>query len=360
VASALSNFRHIARISCIDNERATTKPPIGAEVDPTGQEARQKMRFLAVDDDPLFLQVLAAQMDRLGYSDLQTASSGASAISMIQTRSAVFDCILLDVQMPEMDGISLCRKIRSLEKYSTTPIVMITSMSDRSYIDAAFDAGATDYITKPLDRLELKARIGMVAQLHKASRKQTISATLPLSSYSIEPSHDFADAIVLPNVERMISYVAMTNYLLTLGLKRTHTLRAFAVQVENAYAFYPNGNHTTFIDMIGDVASAILESLKTEDTLFAYAGSGIFVCIVRSEMRWDMDDISLATNLTLSEFFTLYEAEELPRPFLHFGSLVRCSAFTLTRSSKLPEMAIAAMQSDLDRSLGHRSKILAL
>lgn len=317
------------------------------------------MRFLAVDDDPLFLQLLTAKLDRLGYSDLRTAPSGKNALLLMQDQTTTFDCILLDVQMPEMDGIALCRKIRSLEKYVATPIVMVTSMSDRTYIDAAFDAGATDYITKPLDRIELKARIGMVAQLHDALRKQAISAAAPLSSYSIEPEHDFTDAIALPNVERMTSFIAMTNYLLTLGLKRTYALRAFAVQVENAHAFYKDGNSAEFIDMIGDVASAILESLKTEDILFAYAGSGIFVCIVRSEMGSDMENISLSTNLALSEFTSLYEADRLPLPKLHFGSLVRSSAFTLTRSSKLPEMAISVMQSELYSSQEHRTKIRA-
>ena len=317
------------------------------------------MRFLAVDDDPLFLQLLTAQLQRLGHTDLRTASSGKSALLLMENLATPFDCILLDVQMPEMDGIALCRKIRALEKYATTPIVMITSMSDRTYIDAAFDAGATDYVTKPLDRIELKARIGMVAHLHDAMQKRAALVAAPLSSYSIEPAHDFADALVLPNVERMTSYLAMSNYLLTLGLKRTYALRAFAVQVENAHAFYNHGNPATFIDMIGDVASAILESLKTEDMLFAYAGSGIFVCIVRSEMRTDMESVSLATNVAMAEFTSLYDADDLPLPNLHFGALVRSSAFTLTRSSKLPEMAISVMQSDLYQAPAQRTKIRA-
>ncbi len=318
------------------------------------------MRFLAVDDDPLFLQLLTAQLERLGYSDVSTASSGPTALSILERGEATFDCILLDVQMPEMDGITLCRNIRRLQRHHTTPIVMVTSMSDRLYIDAAFDAGATDYITKPLDRLELKARIGMISQLRQALRAQDLAASPSFSSYSIEPTHDFSDAIVLPNVERLTSYVAMTNYLITLGLKRSHALRAFAVEVENAYAFYSSQSSTAFVDMIGDVASAILDSLKTEDVLLSYAGSGVFVCIVRSEMRWDIDDIALATNLTLSDFYTLYEADELPLPILHFGALVRNSVFTLPRSSKLPEMAISAMQSDLYKNISHQNKSRAV
>ncbi len=111
------------------------------------------MRFLAVDDDPLFLQLLTLRMQALGYTDLVTVSSGADALALLSTAPDSVDCILSDIRMPLMDGITLCRNIRALPGLAKTPIVMITSMSDRSYIDEAFEAGATDYITKPLDRL---------------------------------------------------------------------------------------------------------------------------------------------------------------------------------------------------------------
>ncbi|MES2665725.1 MAG: response regulator [Pseudomonadota bacterium] len=301
------------------------------------------MRFLAVDDDPLFLQLLTLRMQALGYADLITVTSGAAALTLLQSAPNTVDCILSDVRMPEMDGITLCRNIRTLPAYATTPIVMITSMSDRSYIDEAFEAGATDYINKPLDRLELKARIGMVAQLW-AKGQQRVDA--PLSSYAVEPAHDFEDALVLPNVERLISHLAMENYLLTLGLKRMHSLRAFAVQVENARVFFSAGNPTAFVDMLGDVACAVLDSLKTEDVLFSYAGSGVFVCIARSDLGSESEDLGHSANRNLAAFEDLYHADGLPLPKLVFGATVRSSAFTLTRPTKLPEMAVAALMKD--------------
>ncbi len=300
------------------------------------------MRFLAVDDDPLFLQLLTLRLQGLGYTDLVTVSSGAEALAFLSAAPDSVDCILSDIRMPLMDGITLCRNIRALPGLATTPIVMITSMSDRSYIDEAFDAGATDYITKPLDRLELKARIGMVVQLCAKGRQQAG----PVSSYSIEPMQDFDEPILLPNVERLISHLAMENYLLTLGLKRMHALRAFAVQVENARVFYSTSSPATFADMLGDVASAVLDSLKTDDVLFSYTGGGVFVCIARTDIHAEPEDLCQAATRNLTAFEDLYYADGLPLPKLHFGATVRSSAFTLTRPSKLPDMAVAAMMKD--------------
>lgn len=313
------------------------------------------MRFLAVDDDPLFLQLLTLRLQGLGYVDVVTASAPAAALAYLTQGTDVVDCILLDVRMPEMDGITLCRKIRALATYTATPIVMVTSMSDRSYIDEAFDAGATDYITKPLDRLELKARIGMVAQLHAKSRPQSNAPAV--SSYCIEMAPDFDDAVLLPNVERLISYLAMENYLLTLGVKGMHSLRAFAVHVDNARVFFSAGNQSVFADMLGDVASAVLESLKTEDVLFAYKGGGIFVCIARSDLQTDPEDLSHVVNRNLAGFEDLYRADGLPMPILHFGGVVRTSTFALTRPTKLPDMAISSLMKDTYKMIKPRAKI---
>ncbi len=151
---------------------------------------------------------------------------------------------------------------------------------------------------------------------------------------------------MLPNVERLISHLAMENYLLTLGLKRMHALRAFAVQVDNARVFHATSHPTAFADMLGDVASAVLDSLKTEDVLFSYAGSGVFVCIARTDMQAEPEDLCQSANRNLTAFEDLYYADGLPLPKLHFGATVRSSAFTLTRPNKLPEMAVAAMMKD--------------
>ena len=104
------------------------------------------MRILAVDDDNVFLEILEQVLVSYGYSDLTLVESGVLAAEAIQAAKEPFDCFLLDIQMPEIDGIQLCQWIRSHALYATTPILMITAMAEREYVESAFSAGATDYV----------------------------------------------------------------------------------------------------------------------------------------------------------------------------------------------------------------------
>ena len=106
------------------------------------------MRILAVDDDPVFREILESYMDRLGYPDVTYAMSGPEALKSIQAAPQPFDCFLCDIEMPGMNGIELVRNIRSTESGKRAPVVMITSMGDRDSVDGAFQAGAIDYLSK--------------------------------------------------------------------------------------------------------------------------------------------------------------------------------------------------------------------
>ena len=125
------------------------------------------MKILVVDDDPDFLALFLNVLSRLGFGDVLSAPSGASALEKIASLPSPVDCFILDIQMPEMDGIELTRRIRALAAYDETPIIMNTVMSDRKHIDAAFQAGATDYLTKPVDVIEIQARLGVISTLVK-------------------------------------------------------------------------------------------------------------------------------------------------------------------------------------------------
>lgn len=127
------------------------------------------MKILAVDDDPCLLDLLKAVLENSGYSDVLTCSSPTKALEMMKLDGADFDCLLLDIQMPEMDGIELCRRVRAIPGFEETPIIMITAMTEKSYIARAFMAGATDYIAKPFDVIEIGARIRVAGKLNAAN-----------------------------------------------------------------------------------------------------------------------------------------------------------------------------------------------
>ncbi|WP_286884324.1 PP2C family protein-serine/threonine phosphatase [Aneurinibacillus sp. UBA3580] len=115
------------------------------------------MKILLVDDEPGILALLERVLRHAGYHDLITAESASTALTYIHNTS--IDLILIDIMMPNIDGITACRRIREHPAYIDTPIIMLTAFDNRTHLSRAFEAGATDYITKPISIEELLARV---------------------------------------------------------------------------------------------------------------------------------------------------------------------------------------------------------
>ncbi len=113
-------------------------------------------RILVVDDNPLNVKLLAAKLSREYYTVL-TAENGADALKMAQEEKP--DLILLDVQMPEMDGFEVCTKIKADTATRHIPVVMVTALSEVQYRVQGLEAGADDFLTKPFNDVALMARV---------------------------------------------------------------------------------------------------------------------------------------------------------------------------------------------------------
>ena len=123
------------------------------------------MKILVVDDENLLVKGIRFNLQNDGY-DVVTGSNGLEAIELAQTETP--DLIILDVMMPEMDGLTACGKIR---QFSDVPIILLTAKADDMDKLMGFDQGADDYLTKPFNILELKARVK--ALLKRAGSKNT-------------------------------------------------------------------------------------------------------------------------------------------------------------------------------------------
>jgi len=111
------------------------------------------MKILVVDDEKLLVKGIKFNLENEGYQ-IDAAYDGLEAVEL--ARSGNYDLIILDVMMPELDGLEACMRIR---EFSTIPIIMLTARGEDMDKIIGFEYGADDYITKPFNILELKARV---------------------------------------------------------------------------------------------------------------------------------------------------------------------------------------------------------
>ena len=111
------------------------------------------MKILVVDDEKTLVKGIKFNLENEGYQ-VECAYDGAAAVEL--TRNEKFDLLILDVMMPEVDGLEACMRIR---EFSNVPIIMLTAKSEDSDKLMGFECGADDYLTKPFNILELKARV---------------------------------------------------------------------------------------------------------------------------------------------------------------------------------------------------------
>jgi class 3 adenylate cyclase/CheY-like chemotaxis protein len=127
---------------------------------------RTPPRILIVDDTPANVHILQARLAANGY-DIVTATDGEEALAAV--RDTQPDLVLLDVMMPKLDGMEVCRRLRADASLPFIPIIMVTAKSDPKDIVAGLEAGGDEYLTKPVDQAALVARVKSmlrIKQLH--------------------------------------------------------------------------------------------------------------------------------------------------------------------------------------------------
>lgn len=121
--------------------------------------------ILIVDDDPVGRETMEALLMSQNDYHLAFACDGPDALQ--QAAHLMPDLILLDVMMPGMDGFEVCRRLRTDPKLSEVPVIMVTALDDRTSRLEGIEAGADEFVTKPVDRVELRARIRTVTRLNR-------------------------------------------------------------------------------------------------------------------------------------------------------------------------------------------------
>jgi Response regulators consisting of a CheY-like receiver domain and a winged-helix DNA-binding domain len=141
---------------------------------------RKQMKILIIDDEELLVKGISYNLENEGYQ-VVTGTNGADAVRLAQDPEVRL--IVLDVMMPVMDGLEACRRIR---QFSNVPIIMLTAKTEDMDKLLGFDYGADDYLTKPFNILELKARIRAILRRTAKQEAETriVRGSIALDSQS--------------------------------------------------------------------------------------------------------------------------------------------------------------------------------
>ena len=154
------------------------------------------MKILVVDDEQLLVKGMKFNLENEGYT-VETAYDGATAIDM--AKSGGVDLIILDLMMPQVDGLTACMRIR---EFSNVPIIMLTARSEDADKIIGLESGADDYITKPFNILELKARIRALLRRANAApqQKQTETLLLTAGGITLDQLTDSLESVQHPGI----------------------------------------------------------------------------------------------------------------------------------------------------------------
>ncbi len=136
--------------------------------DPTSIESTQGSSILVVDDNLQNLELLQAYLEDLD-AEVRVAHDGVEAIAAVEHKQP--DIILLDVMMPRMSGYQVCVKLKGSPDTRDIPIIMVTALNEIADVERAVDSGANDFLTKPVNKLELVTRVKSLLSFRHLKRQ---------------------------------------------------------------------------------------------------------------------------------------------------------------------------------------------
>ncbi len=172
----------------------------------TERTARSE-RILVVEDDDAIRELVSTALRFTGFG-VETAAAGSSALA--EARNATYDLVVLDVNLPDIDGFSVCRKLR--EDRNDVPVIFLTARDDPSDLRAGFTGGGDDYMTKPFSLEELLLRIEAVLRRTQGAREEPTrltcgDVTLDDEAYRVWRGED--EITLSPTEFRLLRYLLL-------------------------------------------------------------------------------------------------------------------------------------------------------
>lgn len=247
------------------------------------------MAIVIVDDTIFSLEVTKAFLISAGYLDVITVQSARKLYRLIDgysERGAVeFDLILMDIVMPDVDGIEACKNIKKREWMVDVPVIMVTATTDKADLQLAFSAGAMDYITKPLNQVELLARVRSALKLkHETDRRKARESELLEVTRQLQEANErlqnlsFLDGLTGIANRRHFDQVLLQES--KRAMRENTPLSLIMLDIDFFKSFNDTYGHLKGDDCLKMVASTLKQTLKRPGDFPARYGGEEFAVVL--------------------------------------------------------------------------------
>lgn len=233
------------------------------------------MRVLVAEDDSVSLLILRRAVEKLGHECL-TAGDGEQAWQLYKQTPGV-DVIISDWMMPGMDGIELCRRVRDEERDEYTYFIFLTALSNKEHLLMGFEAGADDYLSKPLDREELQVRMISASRLNTLHR-QLAEQRQELKRLNIQ----LADQARTDPLTDLGNRLRMQEDLESLDARKERYGQTYCVvlcDLDFFKTYNDNYGHPAGDGILRRVASAIKHHCRSGDAAYRYGGEEFLIVL---------------------------------------------------------------------------------
>ena len=244
-------------------------------------------RVLVVDDNPTNRAILVKSLQKAGH-DVLSAEDGESAVTIAQAERP--DVILLDMILPQADGLEVCQILKSKEETAPIPIIFVTAVSKADEMLRAFQVGGSDYVTKPFRTAEILARVTVHARLRRAE-----DALLTKNRQTEQLAQDLAEANVqlarLSRTDPLTSLLNRRAWKEAAVLEHDRSLRhkscygVIILDVDHFKAFNDSCGHQAGDDCLKRIADAIVSTCRSGDLVGRYGGEEFVVLTAESSRK---------------------------------------------------------------------------
>ena len=262
------------------------------------------MKILAVDDDSSVRMLLEHALTPSGNYDLTVACSAKEALEALDRTSSAFDCFLIDIQMPDINGIDLTKLIRQTPEHAHKPILMLTAMHDKEYMDRAFMAGATDYVSKPFNFTDLYSRISDAQNLtlEKARLAGRLNTEQNIKwSLGVTKDKALDHAISQSDVDGMIAYGEFDNYLLELARRPQQKASVIALKIVSPVLVNTEISLNEFSAILRRASLTLRAAFSHLAPSVSYRGNGTLLCAIEKQLSATREMLENQINSHLLE-----------------------------------------------------------